>query len=130
MNSNSSLSEKTFDFLICMMGCRDQLRMNHWQTKSYAEHKMTDDLMGDLSEYIDELGEAALGEFGRPTITSTHNMITDMGITSTKSVLEKLCSGTRELIAEYKITEIEGILAILGELDADLKKYKFLSTLE
>jgi len=32
-----SLHDKTFSFLVSLMGHRDQLRMNHWQTKSYAD---------------------------------------------------------------------------------------------
>jgi hypothetical protein len=128
--NNNPLREKTFEFLVCMMGCRDQLRMNHWQTTSYAEHKMTDDLMGTLDDLIDKLGEATLGQFGRPQITTLTNNVSDINIVSSKSVIAKLEEGAREMLAEYKVTECEGIVNLLGELDTEIQKFKYLSTLE
>jgi hypothetical protein len=38
-----------------LMGYRDQLRMNHWQTFTYSEHKMTDELMEEIEEKVDEI---------------------------------------------------------------------------
>lgn len=128
--SDNPLREKTFYYLISLMGCRDQLRMNHWQTTSYAEHKMTDEFMNSISEYVDSIGEATLGTFGRPTITSQSNLVTDINMMSSKTIIDKVQSLTSEMLAEYKITEHEGIIALLGDFDGDIKKFKFLSTLE
>ena len=128
--SNNPLREKTFDFLLSLMESRDQLRMNHWQTTSYAEHKWTDKLIEDLSDFVDDIGEAALGTFGRPTITTKSCSVSDINIFPSKKVLEKLELEVHEMLAEFKVTEHEGIIALLGELEAKVQKYKFLSTLE
>ena len=128
--SENPLREKTFAFLLKLMENRDQLRMNHWQTTSYAEHKWTDNLMGDLTDYIDSIGEATLGALGRPTINTSSCSISDINMCPSKKVLEKLESDVKEMLEEYKITEHEGIVALLGELDAIVQKFKFLSTLE
>lgn len=125
-----SLLDKTFNFIIKLMGCRDQLRINHWQTTSYAEHKWTDAIIGDLTNMIDSLAEYALGAFERPQIKPTTNNITDINLKNSKSILECLCKDTSEIIQEYKITEYEGMINLLGELDGIIKKFKFLSTLE
>ena len=124
------LDIKTFYFLIKLMGLRDQLRMNHWQTKSYAEHKMTDDLMESLTEFIDTIGEIALGIFGRPNINTVSNEISDIALVSSSNVINQLDSFTKEMLEEYKITEHESMIATLGELDATVKKFKFLCTLD
>lgn len=130
LNFNSSLQEKTFDFLLNLMEYRDQLRMNHWQTTSYAEHKMTDGLIGEVTAYVDSIGEAALGVFGRPTITTKSCSISDINMCPSKKVLESLEGDVLEMLAEYKVTEHEGIISLLGELEAIVQKFKYLSTLE
>jgi len=129
-SGETELLEKTFLFLIKLMAYRNQLRMNHWQTTSYSEHKLTDDAIETLTESIDAIGETALGTLGRPQINTTTTNISDINIVSTKTVLETVCSDVKEMLAEYKVTEYEGIIALLGELDAGINKYKFLSTLE
>lgn len=125
-----ALREKTFLFLIKLMAYRNQLRMNHWQTTSYAEHKMTDGLMEELTSYIDQIGEATLGAMGRPQINTTSTNISDINIVGSKAVIDALEADVQEMIAEYKVTEYEGHVSLLGELDAVVKKFKFLSTLE
>lgn len=126
----SSLKDKTFLFLINLMGLRDQLRINHWQTTSYSEHKMTDKLIADLTDMIDSMGEYTLGALERPHIPTVNNTISDISIKNTKAVLKCLEEQTCEMIQEFKITEYEGMINFLGELDAMIKKYKYLSTLE
>lgn len=130
MGFNSSLQEKTFDFLLNLMEYRDQLRMNHWQTTSYAEHKWTDKLIGNLTDFVDSIGESALGVFGRPTITTKSCSVSDINMCPSKKVLEKMEADVHEMLAEFKVTEHEGIVAQLGELEATVQKYKYLSTLE
>ena len=124
------LKEKTFIFLIKIMGYRDQLRINHWQTTSYAEHKWTDKMIGELDSLIDSMGEYALGVFERPQIQTTNNSITDINLRNSKSILDCVEKETLDLLQEYKITEMEGMIALLGEFDIIIKKYKYLSTLE
>lgn len=127
---DDSLKSKSFGFLIKLMGLKNQLRMNHWQTHSYAEHKWTDKLLGLLDGHIDTIGESVLGVFGRPAITTQDLPLSDIKIMPSSKVLDLLCEENRCMIEEYKVTEHEGVLALLGELDADIKKFKYLSTLE
>ncbi|MFW6310999.1 MAG: DUF5856 family protein [Nanoarchaeota archaeon] len=126
----NSLIDKSFFFLIKLMGYRNQLRMNHWQTLSYAEHKMTDKLIDALTKYTDSIGEVVLGTLGRPQISTISTNISDIKIVSTNNILERLDIDVKEMLAEYKITEYESVIALLGELDATVKKFKYLSTLE
>lgn len=129
-HGDNELREKTFLFLIKLMAYRNQLRMNHWQTTSYAEHKWTDNFMEGLAGFIDTIGEYALGALGRPQINTTSTNISDINIVGSKAVLDAIEIDVQEMLAEYKITEFEGMVAVLGELDSSVKKFKFLSTLE
>jgi DNA-binding ferritin-like protein len=44
---------------------QNQVKILHWQTTSYAEHKTLDGLYGDLSGHIDEFVETFMGKYGR-----------------------------------------------------------------
>ena len=126
---SGDLLDKTFEFVIKLMGYRNQIKMNHWQTKSYAEHKMTDDLTSTLDESIDKIAESVIGAFGRPKINTVSTNIGDSAITSAEYVLSCINKDLLEMIDLYKESEQEGIFALLGDLDADIKKFIFLSTL-
>ncbi len=121
--------EKVFTFLMKLMTHRNQLRMNHWQTKSYAEHKLTDDAISTLEDSIDKIAEAALGAYGRPKINTFSSNISDNAIVSTEYVLNCISKDLQEMINMFKEENQEGILALLGDLDGDIKKFIFLSTL-
>ena len=127
---DKSLLDKTFCFLFKLMEYRNQLIINHWQTTSYAEHKWTDKLADKLDEFTDLLGEAVIGTMGRPQIQSKSLEICDINLCSSKTILDKLCDETREILEEYKVTDFSGIIAPLEELETVIKKYKYLSTLE
>lgn len=43
-----------------------QIRLLHWQTKSYAEHKALDEIFETLTDLTDNLIESIMGKYGRP----------------------------------------------------------------
>ena len=42
-----------------------QLKLLHWQTKSYSKHKVFEDIYEELEEMSDEFVEAFQGKYGR-----------------------------------------------------------------
>lgn len=44
------------------LGMLNTVKLYHWKTYSYAEHKATDELYASLNEHIDEFVEVALGK--------------------------------------------------------------------
>lgn len=124
-----SLNSKIFDYILKLKQCSVQLKMNHWQTESYAEHKATDSFVGAIDDFADALAESTMGELGRPRINTFTLTISDRSITSSKWVLESIKSETDELINELRVTEFEGLLALAGDFDVELKKTLYLITL-
>jgi hypothetical protein len=43
-----------------------QIKLLHWQTKSYAEHKALDEIFETLTDLTDNLVESIMGKYGRP----------------------------------------------------------------
>jgi len=48
-----------------------QIKLFHWQTNSYAEHKALDSLFSGMVDLGDQLVESMMGKYGRPTINET-----------------------------------------------------------
>jgi hypothetical protein len=128
-NLQKSLKDKLFDYLMKLQQSAAQLKMNHWQTESFAEHKATDGFVDAIYASMDAIAESTMGEFGRPKMNTVNLTVSDINITSTKWVLESLKSETSEIIAELKTTEYEGLLALVGDFDGELKKVMYLTTL-
>lgn len=53
------------NILTKLLTFQNQVKILHWQTTSYAEHKTLDGLYGDLSGHIDEFIETFMGKYGR-----------------------------------------------------------------
>lgn len=54
---------------------QNQIKILHWQTVSYSEHKTLDGLFGDLGEHIDEFVETFMGKYGRVVSQTNFNLI-------------------------------------------------------
>ena len=46
-----------------------QIKLLHWQTHSYSEHKALDKLFGSFIDQTDNLLESVMGKYGRPQLT-------------------------------------------------------------
>ena len=125
-----SLINKIFTFILVLQQAALQLKMNHWQTISFSEHKSTDAFVKVLHKYSDAIAESAMGEFERPKINSSHINVTDISITSTRWVLDTVRQKTNDIIAELRVSGNEGLLTLAGDFDAEFKKAIYLSTLK
>jgi hypothetical protein len=61
------MSAEDVQFLFMM---REQIKLYHWQTHSYARHKATDELLDSLDKLIDEYVEVYMGKYGRPRVNA------------------------------------------------------------
>ena len=78
------MSAEHIHFLLTL---RNQLKMYHWQTKSYARHKAVDKILDELDTHIDSFVEIYIGKYGRPKLSAAQGTLkirnlTDAGATS------------------------------------------------
>jgi hypothetical protein len=90
---------------------RDQIKLYHWQTSSYARHKATDDVLHKLDEHIDLFVEVYMGKYGRPNMTKTTNTV----------VIKNMADSTAAKFIRSCLTYLEGPLTkSLKPSDTDL----------
>ena len=59
------------DIVMCLLTIRNQIKLYHWQTKSFARHTATDALTASLDTNIDAFVESYMGRYGRPKVSGS-----------------------------------------------------------
>ena len=62
------MSGKDVQFFFTM---REQIKLFHWQTKSYPRHKATDSVIDSLDGSIDKYVEVYMGKYGRMKLSGS-----------------------------------------------------------
>jgi hypothetical protein len=108
---------------------RNQLKLHHWQTKSYARHAATDKVLEALDRLIDEFVEVDLAADKRPRLagpTATiqlHNL-------SEASMVKYLRKAIHTLELLQKPLATRGdLLSIRDDMVAQLNQLLYLTTL-
>ena len=83
MNSGEGLFEFFFEML-------NTIKLYHWKTRSYAEHKATDELHSKLSEHIDKYVEVLLGKKVPNRINYSKTSINVYDFNSKELFIEKI----------------------------------------
>jgi len=102
------------------------VKLYHWKTSSYAQHKATDELYGELNTNIDAFVETMLGYSGGRVNLTGHKTLPLMDYTNVNDF-------SRE-VARYKDflihLDIEGsdLLNIRDEILGSLNKFSYLLT--
>ena len=109
-----------------------QLRIFHWQTESYAQHKAFGNAYESLSDLLDRLVEVHQGKYGRIAYTSPAGLeISNSGDLNAQDILTE--------VADYLTTNFNEIhdsvkdsdcLNIRDEMVAEINKLKYLLTLK
>lgn len=110
-----------------------QIKLFHWQTCSYAEHKTMDKLLDSFSVLSDNLLESVMGKYGRPSLSSEHAMMKLKNYSE-----ENLCHFidemykcySNELKCLFDMQTDSEIINILDEILALTTKTKYLLTLK
>ena len=111
---------------------RDQIKLYHWQTHTYARHKATDDVIKSLDEHIDLFVEVYMGKYGRPNITKATNTVSVKNMsdkTAGKFVKECLAYLQGPLTKSLKGTDTD-LANIRDEMLANLNQLLYLFTLQ
>ena len=107
---------------------REQIKLYHWQTKSYARHKATDSVIDSLDEHIDKYVEVYMGKYGRPRMTPRTNTI-KVGNLSEASIVKfiKTCINVlvNDLARGLKSTDTD-LVNIRDEMLGELNQLLYL----
>jgi DNA-binding ferritin-like protein len=110
---------------------REQIKLYHWQTHSFAQHKATDELLDSLDKTIDEYVETYMGKYGRPKMTARNNTLRIQNMNA-KMMLKfiKSCIAYLEgpLVKKLKPSDTD-LVNLRDEMVGDLDKVLYLFTL-
>jgi hypothetical protein len=110
---------------------REQIKIYHWQTHSFSQHKATDELIDALDKATDEYVEVYMGKYGRPKITSRNNTVRVQNMNE-KSMIRfiKSCVDHLQgpLVKKLKPTDTD-LFNLRDEILGDLHKVMYLFTL-
>ena len=122
-NNNNNMS-KGAKIVLFFFELQLNLKMYHWTTNSYANHKTTNKLFEKLSDLIDSFVEKYMGAFSRPVMkigsnVPIQNMTKTKYIKLLKQAQDYLRGDLEKVIA--KNTELLNIRdEMLGELGQSL----------
>lgn len=111
---------------------REQIKLYHWQTHSFAQHKATDDLLDSLDKVIDEYVETYMGRYGRPRMNARNNTIRVQNMNAKMAVkFIKECATYIQgpLTKKLEATDTD-LINLRDEMLRDLHKVLYLFTLQ
>lgn len=112
------------------LGLQCQLKINHWQTKTYSRHQAFGDTYNSLQELIDTYVEESMGKYGRFVLDdeSKNIQITNLSDLDIKSFINTV----REALVQFseQIDEKDtNLLNIRDEMLGLINKLSYLLTL-
>lgn len=115
-----------------LLTLQTQLRVLHWQTKSYAEHQALGGLYETLDGKIDEFVETFSGRYGVPAVKGEYKL-TLVNYKDNAAVVEILDAAisymTKEISALLKPEDTD-LLNIRDEMIGAINKTKYLLRLK
>jgi DNA-binding ferritin-like protein len=120
------------EILQAMLLLRNQIKIYHWQTFSFARHKATDDLVDSLDTNIDKFTEVYMGKYGRPKFTAKTGTLKLFDSTDKKAHLmiqEGIQWLTKSLPKHLKKDDTD-LLNIRDEIVGNLNQVLYLFTLK
>ena len=121
-------AKKGGEIVSVFFNMRSQIKLYHWQTRSFAEHKATDDLVAALDLNIDKFIEAYMGRYGRPYIKKTLP-VKNLTVTGIRAFITKSDEWLASSLPRMLKKNDSDLLNIRDEILADLNQIKYLFTL-
>ena len=110
---------------------REQIKLYHWQTHSFAQHKATDELLDNLDKTIDEYVETYMGKYGRPRVgTRNHSIrLHNMNQTSILRFIKDCAKHLEGALVKGLKSNDTDLINLRDEMLGDLHKVLYLFTL-
>lgn len=118
-------------FITKFINLQNQIRIFHWQTKSYSEHKSLGSLYEGLDPLIDEFVEVYFGKNGIRKASETFNVsLANYGDATPVAVIDDAISFLITELPTLLESEDTELLNIRDEMVALLNQTKYLMTLK
>jgi hypothetical protein len=116
------------EIVTMLFNIRDQIKLYHWQTMSFSEHKATDDLVKSLDTNIDKFVEVYMGRYGRPYVKETLQ-VKNLTVTGVRGFINKSVGWLDAKLPQMLKKTDTDLLNIRDEMLADINQVKYLLTL-
>jgi hypothetical protein len=117
------------DIVTHLLTIRNQVKLYHWQTGSFARHKATDDLTAALDLNIDTFVESYMGRYGRPTVSGSIKLHNFSESAARAFVAKETTYLSTILPRKIKKTDTD-LLNLRDTILGDLNKVLYLFTLQ
>jgi len=117
------------DIVTSLLTIRNQIKLYHWQTKSFARHTATDALTTALDASIDSFVESYMGRYGRPKVSGSIKLHNFSESAARTFVATQTAYLTKVLPKKLKSTDTD-LLNLRDEILAELTKVLYLFTLQ
>lgn len=114
-----------------MLTLRNQVKIYHWETKNFARHKATDELVDKLDASIDKFVEVYIGKYGRPNLNARTGAIRIRNFHDREApvLLRQAASWLSTKLPKLLNAKDTDLLNIRDEILADLNQTLYLFTL-
>lgn len=113
-----------------LLTLHNQLKIHHWQTKSYAEHQALGGAYDTLTEQIDEFVETFMGKYGRIESQNGFKIeLSNYADLSTVDFIDKYIGYLVNNLPKDLEESDTDLLNIRDEMLGGLNKLKYLLTL-
>lgn len=117
------------DIVTHLLTIRNQVKLYHWQTGSFARHKATDDLTAALDTNIDAFVESYMGRYGRPKVSGSIKLHNFSESAARTFVTQQTAYLSKVLPKKIKSTDTD-LLNLRDTILGDLTKVLYLFTLQ
>jgi DNA-binding ferritin-like protein len=126
ININQINGKQIIVFFLCML---NTIKLYHWKTSSYSQHKATDSLYESLNSHIDKFIEVYLGKNSRVDLSKMKSIpLNDFN--SLNELKKNIINYKNFLISMSLPPEDSDLLTIRDELLIDLNQFLYLLTLQ
>ena len=116
--------------IIVMMEMADQLKIYHWQTKSFAEHKALGKVYDALVDRTDDFVEVFMGKYGRMKLDRTDTIeIENYSPEALRQYVDVCVEFLTSLNSQLDAKKDSDLLNIRDDMLGELNRLKYLLTL-
>ena len=108
----------------------NMVKLYHWKTHSYAQHKATDDLYASLNANVDKFIEVLLGKDPKriQMMEKKIELIDPVNVTDFKSRIYEYREFLTDMNLHFNETRDSDLLSIRDDLLADINQFLYLMT--